>query len=252
MKNLRECNKGYYTIAIIPARGGSKSIPCKNTVNVGGKPLIAWSIKKAKESRFIDDVFVSTDDKRIARISREHGAGLIARPASLAGDRSSSEAALLHAIDYIENVKKMKIDIVVFLQATSPVRERSDIDNAIKKFLKEKADSLFSCSKMKDYFIWARRASGFASITYDYHRRSPRQAIGERYLENGSIYIFKPELIRRRRNRLGGRIAVYEMPFWRSFQIDEKEDIGICEYYLKQMKLKKQNKKRKRKKSNEK
>ena len=219
-------------VAIIPARGGSKGIPKKNIVDVAGRPLIAWSIQHAKNSQLVDGVFVSTDDDEIADVSRVFGAEIIKRPAELATDISSSEDALLHAIDYIEREKEIRIDTVVFLQATSPIREKDDIDRAIGKYLSEKADSLFSCSLIKDHFIWEERKGDFCSANYDYRDRKLRQSIKPQYLENGSIYVFRPEIIRRERNRLGGKITIYEMPFWKSFQIDDWDDVEVCAYYI--------------------
>lgn len=219
-------------IAIIPARGGSKGIPKKNIINLAGRPLIAWSIEQAKSSQLVDIVFVSTDDDEIAEVSCEYGAEVVKRPAQLAADTSSSEDVLLHAIDFIECEKKIKIDIVVFLQATSPVREKDDIDNAIRQYLSAKADSLFSCTRIEDHFIWEEREGDYFSTNYDYRRRRLRQDIKPQYLENGSIYVFRPELIRRELNRLGGKITIYETAFWKSFQIDDWDDLEICEYYI--------------------
>jgi len=125
-------------ITIIPARGGSKSIPRKNIIDFCGKPLIVWSIEQAQKSKNIQEVFITTDDREITEVARQSGAVVIQRPRELATDIASSEAALLHAIAVIE--KQRKIDLVVFLQATSPLRENADIDNAIDRFLSEGAD----------------------------------------------------------------------------------------------------------------
>lgn len=141
-------------ISIILSRGGSKAIPRKNIIDFCGKPLIAWSIEQAKGSKYIKGVYVSTDDREIAEVSEKYGAKVIWRPASLATDISPSEDALLHAIVEIE--KEKNVDLVVFLQATSPVRETTDIDNAIEKFISERADSLFSAAILEDFCIWER------------------------------------------------------------------------------------------------
>ena len=105
--------------AIIPARGGSKGVPRKNTLPLGGRPLIVWTIEAARRSRFIDEVFVSTDDPEIAEIAENHGASVIARPQRISGDSASSEEALLHAIS--TNEKCGRADIIVFLQCTAPL-----------------------------------------------------------------------------------------------------------------------------------
>ena len=230
-------------VVIIPARGGSKGIPQKNIVKIAGKPLIAWSIEQSRNSRLVDLTFVSTENDKIAEVARKFGAEVVNRPYELAADASPSEDAILHAIDFIETKKKINIDNIIFLQATSPLREAGDIDNAIKIFCQEKANSLFSCTKLEDYFIWEKKGDNYKSVNYDYTNRRRRQDISAQYLENGSIYIFKPEVIKVKHNRLGGKIAIYEMDAWKSFQIDDIEDLGICEYYIKKRLLKKRKKK---------
>lgn len=218
-------------IAIIPARGGSKSIPKKNIIDFCGKPLIAWSIEHAFNSKYIKDVYVSTDDQEIATISEQYGAHIVWRPHEIATDVSSSEEALLHTITDIE--KNESIDIVVFLQATSPVREPDDIDGAIEKFISEKTDSLFSASLLDDFCVWESIDNELKSLTFDYKNRGRRQDRKPYYLENGSIYIFKPEILKQYKNRFGGKIIFYLMPVWKSYEIDSIEDIEICEYYMK-------------------
>lgn len=220
-------------VAIIPARGGSKGIVRKNLIELNGRPLVAWPIEQATSAELVDKVFVSTDDDEIGEVASRYGAEVIVRPAELAADTSSSEDALIHAMDCIENDHDTRIDVVVFLQATSPVREAVDIDNAVRKFIEDKADSLFSCTMIEDYFIWEQEQDGFHSVNYDYRNRRRRQNIKKRYLENGSIYVFKPEVIRKGNNRLGGRISIYEMPQWKSFQVDSLDDLDLCEYYMK-------------------
>jgi len=220
-------------IAIIPARGGSKSIPKKNIMDFCGKPLIAWSIEQALDCALINSVYVSTDNEGIAEVSKKYGAEIIKRPAELATDTASSEQALLHAIDQIEKKNVENVDIVVFLQATSPLRASSDINNALRKFIDEGADSLFSAAILDDFLIWGKINDKFTSINYDYRNRGLRQDREKQYVENGSIYIFKPDILRKENNRIGGTIVLYEMEFWKTYEIDSYEDIEICEYYMK-------------------
>lgn len=217
-------------VAIIPARGGSKGIPGKNIINFCGRPLIAWSIGQAKQSVLIQDVFVSTDDLKIEEVSRRLGAKVIWRPKILATDTASSESALIHALDRIE--LKQKVDAVVFMQATSPLRERFDIDNAVKLFYRQKADSLFSGSLLDDFCAWKKRGNRLKSFTYDHNNRKRRQKESPLILENGSLYIFTPEILRKIRNRLGGRITAFLMPSWKSFEIDTVMDIEICRFFM--------------------
>ncbi|MDD5433882.1 MAG: acylneuraminate cytidylyltransferase [Nitrospira sp.] len=233
-------NKLPNIVAIIPARGGSKSIPRKNIIDFCGKPLIAWSIELALASKYISDVYVTTDDKEIANVSQAYGAKIIWRPPELATDIASSEDALLHAISDIEKVRK--IDLIVFLQATSPIRDTNDVDKAIEEFSSKKADSLFSAAVLEDFCIWEKAKSGIRSMTFDYKNRGRRQDRQPYYLENGSIYIFKPDILKQNNNRLGGSIALYQMPFWKSYEIDSIEDIEVCEYFMRNKVLKNQNK----------
>lgn len=216
---------------IIPARSGSKGIKKKNLLEICGKPLIAWSIERAINSECVSNVYVSTDGTEIAETAVKYGAMVIERPEDISGDTASSESAILHAISEIE--KTENFDSVIFLQATSPLREKEDIDNAYEIFEKEGYDSLFSMAVMDDYTIWSGHPGfGMKSLTFDYQNRGRRQDREPVYLENGSIYIFKKDLIRKYNNRIGGRIGMYEMPFIHSFEIDSESEIGICEFYL--------------------
>jgi len=218
-------------ICIIPARGGSKGIPDKNITDFCGKPLLAWSILQAQNAKNVQDVYVTSDSDHILSIAENHAAKIIRRPDELSTDTATSESALLHAIDTIESDGR-KVDLVVFLQATSPLREPRDIDGAIEKLVKEQADSLFSSAKLEDFFIWEKSDQGLVSLNYDYQRRLRRQDIKPQYVENGSIYIFKPEILREHNNRLGGLIATYEMDFWKTWEIDSLEDKALCEWYF--------------------
>ncbi|MBP7055361.1 MAG: acylneuraminate cytidylyltransferase family protein [Candidatus Omnitrophica bacterium] len=226
-------------VAVIPARGGSKGIPGKNIIDFCGKPLIAWSIEQALGSALIERVYVSSDDAEICKISEYYGATAIKRPASLATASASTEGALSHAVRSVEDSSGKSIDAVVFLQATSPLRVTIDINSAIDLFVSKKADSLFSGSLLDDFCVWERKGRRLNSLTYDYKNRGRRQEREPLFLENGSIYIFKPSVIRRYNNRLGGRIVFYPMPFWKSYEIDKSEDVEICEYYMRKNILRK-------------
>lgn len=222
-------------VAIIPARGGSKGIPKKNIIDFCGKPLIAWSILQSRSSELIGEVYVSSDDDEIIDISCKYGAKVIHRPKELATDFSSSEEALLHAISIIE--RKINIDLIVFLQAIAPLRETKDIEGALKEFRTQKVDSLFSAARLEDFFIWRKTSGGFESINYDYKNRVRRQDIETQYVENGSIYIFKPFVLKKYNNRLGGKIGIYQMEFWKTWEIDTMEDKELCEWYFKKYNL---------------
>ena len=252
-------------IVVIPARGGSKGIPGKNIRSVGGKPLLAWSIEQARQTPQVIRVFVSTDSAKIATVARNYGAEVIMRPPEISGDTASSESCLVHALEWVQSAKRQapsakgddqgsppasrfplpasssatdlqpltsdpcQPDLVVFLQATSPLREPDDIQRAIETLEREAADSLFSACRAEG-FTWRVEKDGTPrSFTYDHQDRPRRQDAPEDLIENGSIYIFKPWVLRQFNNRLGGKIAVYRMPALHSFQIDEPADLELVE-----------------------
>ncbi len=218
-------------IAIIPARGGSKSVPRKNVRDFLGLPLIAHSIIDAKEAQLVDRIYVSTDDREIAQVSRQYGAEIIDRPAELANDTASSESALIHALSEIEKTGIVP-ELVVFLQCTSPVRTGADIDQAITKLQRENADSLISVSPTHR-FLW-KEVDGIAeSINYDYRHRQRRQDMEPQYMENGSMYLFKPWVIKELGNRLGGKVILLVMSEAAIWEIDSILDFKIAEVLFK-------------------
>jgi CMP-N,N'-diacetyllegionaminic acid synthase len=220
--------------AIIPARGGSKGIPRKNLIEFAGKPLLTWSIEQARSSRFIDATYVTSDSQEIREVARRSGAGTIQRPHEISGDRATSESALRHALEILST----NFDYVVFLQATSPLRRIYDIDNAVRRIQDDDSDSLFSASKLVDFNLWEARDGSLKSVNYDYKNRKPRQeCTNELWIENGSIYVFKPDILYTYDNRLGGRISLYEMELWQAFEIDEPDDIPLCETFFRQHRL---------------
>jgi len=219
-------------VAIIPARAGSKGIPNKNLLRIGGKPLVTWSIEQAQAAGRIESVWVSSDGEDILELARSLGVETIRRPAELSSDTASSESAWLHALDEIEE-RTGAVDAVVGMQATSPIREADDLDRALAQFEEEELDSLLSVVEIRDFFIWAQKPGDPPeSVNYDYRRRLPRQQIAQRCLENGSFYVFTPELLRREGNRLGGKIGLFQMARHKMFQIDEPEDVTLCEIIL--------------------
>jgi N-acylneuraminate cytidylyltransferase len=217
------------TVAIIPARAGSKGIPGKNLVPVCGRPLIYWSVRQALAAKRIDSVWVSSDGEAILEAAVHAGARPIRRPAELASDTASSESAWLHALDDIENQGE-KVTRIVGMQPTSPVREPADLDRALEQFERERLDSLLSVSEIQDFFVWEPAGDGtFKPVNYDYRNRRRRQAIRPQFRENGSFYVFRADVLRKEQNRLGGRIGAFVMPAHKIFQIDSPEDVPLCE-----------------------
>lgn len=211
-------------IAIILARSGSKGIKNKNLICINNKPLIYWSIKSCLNSKLINQVWVSSDSDKILKVSEKFGASIIKRPKEFAKDNSSSEVAWLHAVNELS--KNILFDTVVGIQPTSPIRPYSLLDKAITKYQLKNYDSLFTSEKILDYNIWEYKNKSLVA-NYNYKRRPRRQEIKEKFLENGSFYIFNKKGFQKNRCRLFGNIGTFAMDKVYSFQLDEKEDIKL-------------------------
>jgi len=198
-------------LGITPARGGSKGVPRKNIKEIAGKPLIAWTIEAAKESKMIDRYVVSTEDEEIAEISREYGADVIDRPPELATDEATTLSVLKHAIEQIP------CDIVVLLQATSPIRRPGLIDECIREFKDNEYDSL---------------ATGFVCKYTEYGKNNlRRQDIKGFFYDDGNIYVIKAGLIERG-ERFGEKIGRKVISRWENIEIDDEFDFWIAEKIL--------------------
>ncbi len=217
-------------IAIIPARGGSKGLKDKNVRLLCGLPLIAYSIQDALESQRVDQVFVSTDSPTIAAIAQDYGASIIERPPVLASDTATSESALLHALEHLEN-NGIWPGLVVFLQCTSPLRTGLDIDRAIAQIEQNNVDSLLSVSPSHS-FLWHYQHGYPQALNYDPTHRPRRQDLNPQYEENGSIYIFKPWVLKQHHNRLGGKISLFCMEEAQRHQIDSHQDFEYVEFLM--------------------
>ena len=220
-------------IAIILARGGSKGIPKKNIYPLLGKPLISYTINQLKEAG-IDQIYTSSDDKKILKIASELGSQTILRPAKLANDICSSEDAWMHSVDYIKNNFGKDNFWVIAPQITSPLRHKEDFIKCIKMAESEMFDSIISSNRFDDMYLW----NGSQSITYDYLNRKRRQDNNNPIqLENGSFFVFKSNNLLKFRNRIHGKIGFCEMDKLKMFQIDEIEDIDLIEQLMKFLEL---------------
>ena len=213
--------------AFIPARGGSKGILGKNIKEFAGKPLIVHSIEYALNCSQIDEVVVSTDDDKIAKIARKAGARIVNRPPELSTDSASTESAIHHFV----NKFNKKPDILVLLQPTSPYRPKGSLENAITHFTENGFDSLLSITPTCRFF-WRVKDDQTTYAEYDYLNRPHRQDLKQkdiRYMENGSLYIFTRKHFDKMGNRLGGKIGYVEWPEEYSLEIDTHLDFDILE-----------------------
>jgi len=198
-------------LGITPARGGSKGIPRKNIKVLSGKPLIAWTIEAAKESKVIDRYVVSTEDEEIAEISRKCGADVIARPQELATDETTTISVIQHAIEQIP------CDVVVLLQATSPIRRPGLIDECVREFKDNDYDSL---------------ATGFICDYIEYGKNQlRRQDIEGFFYDDGNVYVIKADLVRSG-ERYGKKIGRKIISRWENVEIDDEFDFWMAEKIL--------------------
>lgn len=183
--------KNQKILAIIPARGGSKSIPKKNIIPVGGKPLIAWTIEAARKSKYIDKVVVSSDSNEILKVASKYKAEPIKRPARLATDTAKPEPLIFHVMDYLKKNENYVPEIIVYLQPTSPLRDTEDIDMSVEKVLSKKATAVIGVHKLEKKYLktFIADKAGYlkGSVNNDYPFMN-RQQLPDIYMPNGIIF----------------------------------------------------------------
>ncbi|NOR57103.1 MAG: acylneuraminate cytidylyltransferase family protein [Sulfurimonas sp.] len=180
-------------LAIIPARGGSKRLPRKNTLDLAGKPLIAWTIESGLKSKYIDEVMVTTDDEEIIEISEKYGAILpFKRPDILANDTATRPEVIKHTINFYKKNLKKEFDYIVYLQPTSPLRTEIDIDGAIEYMFKKKSDAVVSVCELEHPVHWTGtlpKNKNMSKFLSDVAIKSRSQDLETNYRLNGAIYI---------------------------------------------------------------
>lgn len=219
-------------LAIIPARGGSKGIPMKNIHPLVGKPLLAYNLQSAAQTPSITRVVVSTDHPKIAEVAKQYGTEVVWRPEEISSDAASSESALLHVIQHLQETEGYFPDIIVFLQCTSPLTLPEDIEGTIQALLNNQADSALSVTPFH-YFLWGYDGNGqVMAINHDKYVRPRRQERDPQYVETGAVYVMRTAGFLQARHRFFGKIAMYHMPIERRLEIDDPVDMEIAEVLL--------------------
>lgn len=220
------------TIAIIPARGGSKRLPHKNIKLLNGLPLVAYSILYAKaNSDIINEVYVSTDDDAIKKIALQFGAMVINRPVEISGDFEPTVSALKHVLESLSD----DIENVILLQPTSPLRPAALLKDAFALFQNENCDSLFTVSR-NQHKLGKITANKFVPFNYEIGQRS--QDLEPLFYENGLLYISKSDLIRNNTIISEKALPLELNHVFVKVDIDTQEDFEYAEYlYQKQVKL---------------
>ena len=224
-------------LAIIPARGGSERLPRKNILDLAGKPLIAWTIEAALNSKYIDRIVVSTDDQEIADISIKYGAEVpFLRPKSLATDDSPSIDTVINVLGEIEIIDQ-HYDYIVLLQPTSPLRTEIDIDKAIELLEKKSADSVISVCEVDHPPHWNNTLpdDGNMQLFFREDNANKRsQDFDIYYRLNGAIYIVKiGRLLKEESLFLKTNTFAYCMDAYSSVDIDKEEDLLVAKCFAK-------------------
>lgn len=223
--------------AIIPARGGSKGLPGKNIMILNGKPLISYTIEAAMKSKNISEVIVSTDDLKIAEISKKYGAHVpFIRPDYLSGDNVSAIDVYLHVIEYLIKERKVSIDKFLVLLPTAPLRNESHIDEAIMIFEREQAFSLISVCEAKIPPSWYYRLDEnkrLLNADFDKSKAlSNRQDNSKYYIPNGAIYILDYKGLKENRTYYSYHTIPYIMKHEDSIDIDHLIDFQFAEFLI--------------------
>jgi YrbI family 3-deoxy-D-manno-octulosonate 8-phosphate phosphatase len=219
------------TVAVIPARGGSRGVPGKNLRRVGGVSLIERAVRSCRAASRVDAVFVSTDDTSIAGVAAAAGARVIVRPPALSGDTATSESALLHALDQLA-LLGIHPEVLAFVQCTSPFVDADAVDEGVGLVLSGRADSVFAAVPTHD-FLW-RRDAGSDDVplvqgqNHDPASRPRRQDRQPDYRETGAFYVMAVEGFRCHRHRFFGRTAAMAVPPLTAVDIDEEHDLVLA------------------------
>jgi len=215
-------------LAVIPARGGSKGIPRKNLKEIKGKPLVAIAIEQALSSQFINRTLVSSEDKEIQDVAETFGAEVIGRPDEFIHDDSIQEVDRLLAwtVLHLES-RGDRVDVVVLLYPTAPLRQVGTIDRAIQMVVEEGFTSVLSLYEDSTY-LWRRVDGAVEPVNYIPSQRGPRQKEAwNQWAENKGVYVMTGDCRVNSGCRLCGKSGCVEMPRWRSIDVDEPEDLEL-------------------------
>ncbi len=224
---------GLSIMGLITARGGSKGIPGKNLIPIMGRPLISYTIGAALESNVLERVIVTTDDDKIAEVSRQFGAETpFVRPANLSGDWDPSYPVVVHALEWMAENEGYYPDYMMLMQPTSPLRIAEDIRNAVAIAREKDADGVISVYEPKQHPHWMfELAEDGRFADFDPHQRelTRRQSLTPQYMLNGSIYLVKRSVIMSQDNFYTDRTHALVMPRERSLDIDSLHDARVVE-----------------------
>jgi CMP-N,N'-diacetyllegionaminic acid synthase len=228
---------GKTVLAIIPARGGSKGVPRKNIRNVGGKPLIAWTITTAQQSKYIDLLVLSSEDDEIMGVAQAWGCKVpFRRPADLAQDSTPTILPIIYTLEQLAGENPPNhYDYLVLLQPTSPLRSVADIDGCIEKCVDRQSNACVSVTKAEQspYWMYEVDENGkMRSLMQSAEVIPRRQDLPTVYALNGAVYVAKWDWLLQARSFLTEDTIAYLMPQERSLDIDTELDLALLEIML--------------------
>lgn len=223
-------------LGIIPARGGSKGVPRKNLRLLAGKPLLSYAIDEAKKSLRLNQFLVSTDDEEIATIAKQEGAWVpFLRPSELAEDDSTALSVIKHAVNFYENDTQRQVDIAVYLQPTSPMRNSEDIDSSIELCISSKADQVVSVVEVEHRYspnslLVLKDGYLTSALSIADEAKLLRQLKPKYYARNGPAVLVLSRKAVEKGSLYEGRTVPYIMPVERSLDIDSEFDFKLAEF----------------------
>lgn len=224
-------------IAVIPARAGSKRLPGKNLLSISGKPLIAWTIEAALESKMFDRVLVSTDSAEIAQTASGYGAEVpFLRPQELAGDQTTTIDVLIHLLQNLCPGARLPYSHLTLLQPTSPLRNAGNIREAMQFLADSQADAVISVCKTEHSPLWSNTLPSDKSLSGfipEKIQKTPSQQLPLYYRLNGALYICSiPRLLEEKTLFLPNKCYGYVMSRKNSIDIDDEIDFDLAQIYL--------------------
>lgn len=229
--------KGKSILAIIPARGGSKGLPGKNIREMCGKPLIAWSIEHAQKSKYVDDIYISTDSSEIASVAERYGAPCPElRPESLARDSAPSSEFIVYTLEKLKKEGR-NYDYFILLEPTSPLRDVEDVDQSIETLIEHpESDSIVGVAMsgtIHPAFMMLVGNDGHLKPYEDGKHVIRRQDLPKVYFFEGSIYLSKVDMYLRKKTFYHDKTLPYIVPEWKSHEVDDLVDYNIIETIMK-------------------
>ena len=226
-------------VALIPAKGKSERIKNKNLKKICKRPLLWWTIDSAKKSKYIDEIYVSSDSPKILNYSKNHKVDTIKRPKNISNNLATKKDVIYHALNYLKN-KKNYFNYLIYLQPTSPLRTNKHIDYALSKIFKKKISGLVSVLQQVDESLWEIKVKNnkiFNDIKKNKNFSKRSQDLKKIYKPNGAIFIFNLKKLKYKNQLdISKGFEVYEMDRLSSIDIDDDYDFNLANLILKKRK----------------